>query len=71
MTICICATCKNLDLEETGREFEQIADTEYAVFTCRIFGWKTKESYLMAPVKNPMEEREDFICEFWEEWKPG
>lgn len=71
MSITICATCRNLEVEEVGREFEGIVDTEFTVFTCRIFGWKTKEFYLMAPVKNPLEEKNDFLCEFWEEWKPG
>ena len=33
----ICALCKHLEVVETGREFPAIADTEYAVFRCRIF----------------------------------
>lgn len=66
----ICATCRHLVPLETGREFDQIADTEYTKFTCDIFGWKKKEFYLMAPVEKNLDNTRKQICEFWEEWTP-
>lgn len=69
----ICALCKNLELLDAGREFPAIADTEFAVFRCRIFGWSTKENYLM---DTPSEQarkfaaQEPFECERFEAWAP-
>ena len=69
----ICALCKNLQLVDSGREFPGIADTEFAVFRCRIFGWSTRENYLM---DTPSEQarkfaaQEEFDCERFEPWTP-
>jgi hypothetical protein len=63
----ICATCRHLRIVETGREFEKIIDTEYTTFSCSALGWKTREFYLMAPVKEEFEQNE-FHCELWEAW---
>ncbi len=66
----ICATCKHLKVLETSREFEKIIDTEYTLFSCAILGWKKKEFYLMAPVKEELGEQSSYRCPFWEEWTP-
>jgi hypothetical protein len=69
----ICALCKNLELLKAGREFPGIADTEYAVFKCRIFGWSTREDYLMdshSEQERKFVAQETFDCERWEEWAP-
>ncbi|MCL5772779.1 MAG: hypothetical protein M1536_00155 [Firmicutes bacterium] len=68
MTRAVCATCKHLKVLEVGREFEQILDTEYTLFECSVFGWRTKEFYLMAPSPESIGDIDDTICEFWEEW---
>jgi hypothetical protein len=65
----ICATCRHLVVIETGREFEKIIDTEYTTFSCDIFGWKTREFYLMAPIEKEIKDVQPHICEFWEQWK--
>jgi hypothetical protein len=64
----ICATCKHFLIEKTGREFENILDTEYNIYKCLIRGWTTREDFLMAPVKTEIEEMPPFNCEYWEEW---
>lgn len=64
----ICALCRNLEIVEQGREFEQIADTEYAVFRCRALGWTTREDYLMAPVQGDLGESKPFDCPLFEPW---
>lgn len=69
MNIKICATCKNLKVLEQGREFEKILDTEFTTFKCDIFNWKAKEFYLMAPLDNPMNDKTEKNCEFWEDWR--
>jgi hypothetical protein len=66
----ICATCRHLNVEETGREFDKIIDTEYTKFSCRVLGWKTREFYLMAPADKDISSMKPQICEFWEPW-PG
>jgi hypothetical protein len=63
----ICATCRNLDVLEEGREFEKIADSAYVVFSCKVLGWKTREDYLMAPVPTSLPgSAETFECPHWE-----
>jgi hypothetical protein len=63
----ICATCRHLKVVSTGREFEKIIDTDYTEFSCSILEWKTREFYLMTPVREDLEQ-EKFYCESWEEW---
>jgi len=68
----LCITCKYFLLQDHGREFENIIDTEYMQFKCSIYGETTeKEYYLMQPPKE-IETIETVpetkICEFWEEW---
>ena len=67
----ICALCRHLELLEQGREFPQIADTEYAVFRCKLFGWTTRDDYLMdsEPARR-FQAQEEFDCERWEGWSP-
>lgn len=69
MTIKICATCKHLKVLEQKREFEHIVDTEYTLFQCEVFECKIKEFYLMAPVKEELKDNNDFMCEFWKDWR--
>jgi len=65
----ICALCRNLEMIESGQEFPGIADTEYAVFKCRIFGWNTREDYLMdSEPARKFAAQEAFDCERWEAW---
>lgn len=66
----VCATCKHLILEDSGREFEQIVDTEYNVFSCEVLGWKVKEYHLMEPVGDIFAaQRNHQECPYWEEWE--
>jgi len=66
----VCATCKHLLLKNTGREFDQIADTEYNVFSCAVLGWETKEYHLMKPVGDVFAaERKHQECPSWEKWE--
>jgi hypothetical protein len=70
----ICALCRNLELVEQGREFPQLADTEYAVFRCRIFGWSTRDDYMMESpesIQARFARQEEFDCERWEAHPPG
>ena len=66
----ICALCKNLEVVESGREFEGIADTEFMVFRCKVLGWTTREDYLMEsdPRQSLSKTPEDFNCPHWEGW---
>ncbi|MFN8607651.1 MAG: hypothetical protein U0931_08975 [Vulcanimicrobiota bacterium] len=67
----ICALCKHLEMVESGREFPAIADTEYAVFRCKIFGWSNREDYLMdSEPAQKFAKQEAFDCERWEGWTP-
>ena len=67
----ICALCKNLEVIEQGREFPGIADTEFAVFRCKIFGWSNREDYLMDSDPGAKFGRQEaFDCERWEGWTP-
>ncbi len=64
-----CITCKHFFLEDSGREFANIADTEYIQFRCSVYGEKTKKEYfLMVPAENEINETRKSHCEFWEEW---
>lgn len=65
----ICALCRHLQLVDSGREFASMPDTEYAVFRCRIFGWSTRDDYLMdSPdtIQQKFAAQEPFDCERWE-----
>ncbi|MCD6310766.1 MAG: hypothetical protein J7M18_08610 [Candidatus Eremiobacteraeota bacterium] len=65
----VCATCRHLEIGETGREFPAIIDSEYTVFRCKILKWETKEFYLMKSVGDIMEDaayHEE--CPYWEPW---
>ncbi|MEW6283972.1 MAG: hypothetical protein AB1758_35495 [Candidatus Eremiobacterota bacterium] len=65
----ICALCRNLEVVEQGREFPQIADTEFMVFRCRVFGWTSREDYLMQPSPEAIDtEEKPFDCPRWEPW---
>lgn len=66
----ICALCRNLQVVDSGREFEQIADTEYMVFRCRVLGWTSREDYLMDsdPAALLLEKDEPFDCPRFEPW---
>jgi hypothetical protein len=69
----ICALCRHLQLTESGREFPAIVDTEFAVFSCKIFGWSTRENYLMDTASDAQRKflaQEQFECERWEGWEP-
>ncbi|MBS2038819.1 hypothetical protein JST97_27810 [bacterium] len=67
----ICALCKHLEMIDCGREFPAIADTEYAVFRCKIFGWSNREDYLMdSEPAQKFAKQEAFDCERWEGWTP-
>ena len=66
----ICALCRHLKMVESGREFPAMADTEFAVFRCDVFGWSTREDYLMD--SNPARsfaKQEAFDCPRWEGWQ--
>ena len=63
----ICALCKNLEVLEQGREFEQIADTEYVKFRCKVLGWTSRDDYLMDPEPaSGVGKDEPFDCPYWE-----
>lgn len=66
----ICALCRHLEVVESGREFEGIADTEYMVFRCGVLGWTTREDYLMQsdPAASLGKPDDDFDCPHWEGW---
>ena len=64
----ICATCKHFIVTDSGREFEQIIDTEFMEFHCNIFDQKTKEFFLMSNFNDNLEKEEKNMCEFWEDW---
>ena len=64
----ICATCRHLQVVETGREFDKIVDTEFTKFSCRMLGWQKREFYLMAPVDQDLSENQPRKCPFWEPW---
>jgi hypothetical protein len=65
----ICALCRHLQSIESGREFPGIVDSEYMVFRCAVFGWTTREDYLMdsEPARS-FAKQEPFDCERWEPW---
>ncbi len=66
----ICALCRNLEVLEQGREFEQIADTEFIVFRCKVFNWTSREDFLMKPPSGKLDETEPpFDCPHFEPWK--
>ena len=65
----VCITCRHLIVDESGREFEKIIDTEYLKFRCEVFGQTRKEYYLMAPVSEDISVPEPNLCEFWEFWQ--
>lgn len=68
----ICALCRNLEVVEQGREFDQIADTEYMVFRCRVLGWTTREDYLMdADPSASVGRSESADCPYWEPHPAG
>lgn len=56
---------------ESGREFPGIADTEFAVFRCGVFGWTTREDYLMdSEPAQSFAKQETFDCPRWEGCDP-
>lgn len=66
----LCVTCRHFILVEEGREFENIADTQYQQYRCRCFGRKTKKEYfLMSLPQDTLAVQEETLCEFWEDWK--
>ncbi len=65
----ICATCRHLQVLETGREFENIMDTQFTKFSCSALGWQTREFYLMAPVDKDLSQNQPRHCSFWEPWE--
>lgn len=65
----ICATCRNLEVVDQGREFEQIADSEFIVFRCKVLGTCTRDDYLMAPVLEELPPDPGSTCPFWEPWQ--
>lgn len=62
----ICATCRNLEILEHGREFADIADTEFVRFRCRVLGISGREDYLMAAVEERLPAAAPSQCPFWE-----
>ena len=67
----ICALCRHLEVVEQGQEFPGILDTEYRVFRCRVFGWSTREDYLMgSDAQQSFAKQEPFDCPRWEGWQP-
>jgi len=70
VAIKICATCKHLKVIDQGREFDRIIDTEYTLFECDRLKKRTKEYYLMAPVREQLDiDDSENPCPFWEPWK--
>ena len=67
----ICALCRHLEVVASGQEFPGIADTEFMVFRCRVFGWSTREDYLMeSEAEKSFARQEAFDCPRWEECLP-
>ena len=65
----ICALCRHFRVDESKREFPQIADSAYLKYSCAKLGWERREDYLMT--SNPGGEykespNEDFDCPYWE-----
>ncbi len=68
----ICALCRHLEVVEQGREFEQIADTEYVKFRCKVLGWTSRDDYLMdSDPSTSLKEPEPFECPHWEAHPTG
>jgi len=65
----ICATCRNLEVLDQGREFAQIADTEYLTFRCRRLNVTGREDYLMASIPRELPEEVPRQCPYWEPWR--
>ncbi len=65
----ICALCRNFEVLQQGREFEQIADTEYIVYRCKIYNWTGREDFLMKPPTGRVDEDKPFDCPHFEPWK--
>ena len=64
----ICITCKYFIEEERGFEFENILDTEYAIFKCQKLGKKSRDDFLMAPIPDEIEIPKLDKCPYWEFW---
>ena len=64
----ICITCKYFIEEESGFEFENILDTEYAIFKCQKLGKKSRDDFLMAPIPDEIEIPKMDKCPYWEFW---
>ncbi len=64
----ICITCKYFIEEESGFEFENILDTEYAIFKCQKLGKKSRDDFLMAPIPDEIEIPKLDKCPYWEFW---
>lgn len=68
----ICALCRHLQVLEQGREFPNMADTEFTVFRCAVLGWKTREDYLMdSEPRRSFEKQEAFDCPHWSGYDAG
>lgn len=64
----ICATCKQLEIIEKGREFPMIIDTEYYIFKCSVLGWQKKESPLMTTFNGEIIDTKK-ECPYWKSWE--
>jgi len=65
----LCLNCRNFEVLENKREFENIADTAYLVYRCRLQGTIMREDYLMKPVPPVFTlESRPTECPFWAHW---
>ncbi|MGM9991396.1 MAG: hypothetical protein ACI376_00875 [Candidatus Bruticola sp.] len=64
----VCALCRYLDTVDQGLEIDEILDTEYSLFHCSRLNVFRHEEYLMAPVKETVEDTKKEVCPYWEPW---
>jgi len=65
----ICALCRHFRVDESKREFPQIADSAYLTYSCEKLGWTSREDYLMtsdASSEYQADPGQDFDCPYWE-----